>query len=157
MSSMSNQAVEPEIVTSSMPKPEGMLAGFPWVSAIILYTLSWGWSLIRPNTLYWDDWEQFFRRDPFYFRDALIDSGRPLWEGVVEGILIQFGVWAICLATFLCFFSTSIFLFGILKKVSIFKLKQSQVLVFLFLIVPVNHARISLVVFDYSSAYFLFF
>jgi len=134
-----------------------MLAGFPWVSAIILYTLSWGWSLLRPNTLYWDDWEQYFRQDPFYYRGELIDSGRPLWEGVVEGILIQFGVWAICLATFICFFSTSIFLFGILKKVPIVELKQSQVLVFLFLIVPVNHARISLVVFDYSSAYFLFF
>ncbi|MCX6531468.1 MAG: hypothetical protein NTY54_03990 [Actinobacteria bacterium] len=56
MSSMSNQAVEPEIVASSVPKPERMMDGFPWVSAIILYTLSWGWSLLRPNTLYWEDW-----------------------------------------------------------------------------------------------------
>ena len=157
MSSTSSSAISEDLSVISTSSREPMLAGFPWVSAIILYTLSWGWSLFRPNTLYWDDWDQFFRRDPFSYRGVLIDTGRPLWEGVVEGILIQFGVWAICLATFLCFFSTSIFLFGILKKVSIFKLKQSQVLVFLFLIVPVNHARISLVVFDYSFAYFLFF
>ena len=142
---------------SSVPKPERMLDGFPWVSAIVLYTLSWGWSLLRPNTLYWDDWAQFFRQDSFYYRGDLIDSGRPLWEGVVEGILIQIGVWAICLATFLCFFSTSIFLFGILKKVLNLEIQNLRSFVLLFLIVPVNHARISLVVFDYSSAYLLFF
>ena len=155
MSSAPNSGVAPEFSASTVAKPEGMLAGFPWVSAVVLYTLSWGWSLLRPNTLYWDDWEQFFRREPFHFRKVLIDSGRPLWEGIIEGLLIQIGPWSICLATFLCFFMTSIFLFGILKKLPI--IKYSQMLVLLFLIVPVNHARISLVVFDYTFSYFLFF
>ncbi|MFM8947540.1 MAG: hypothetical protein ACKOHO_01435, partial [Acidimicrobiaceae bacterium] len=63
MSSVPNSAVVPESAASTVAKPERMLAGFPWVSAIILYTLSWGWSLLRPNTLYWDDWAIFWRRD----------------------------------------------------------------------------------------------
>ncbi|MFZ9804670.1 MAG: hypothetical protein ACO3DA_08660, partial [Ilumatobacteraceae bacterium] len=56
MSSAPNSAIESEYDASTVAKPERILAGFPWVSAIVLYTLSWGWSLLRPNTLYWDDW-----------------------------------------------------------------------------------------------------
>jgi hypothetical protein len=157
MSQSPSSATTENLSVTLTSNREPMLAGFPWVSAIILYTLSWGWSLLRPNTLYWDDWEQFFRREPFHFRRDLIDSGRPLWEGIVEGVLIQIGPWSICLATFLCLFVTSTFLFGILKKLPRIEIRYSRMLVLLFLIVPVNHARISLVVFDYSSAYFLFF
>ena len=157
MSSFSDSQVQPETDASSAVKPERMLDGFPWVSAIILYTLSWGWSLLRPNTLYWDDWDEFFRREPFHFRKVLIDSGRPLWEGIIEGLLIQIGPWSISLATFLGFFLTSIFVFGILKKVPMVEVEHARVLVLLFLLVPVNHARISLIVFDYTFSYFLFF
>lgn len=157
MSSTPNSAVEPESVASNVAKPERMLAGFPWVSAIVLYTLSWGWSLLRPNTLYWDDWEQFFRRSPFYVRQVYIDSGRPFWEGIAEGLLIQVGVWAICLATFLVFFLCGIFMFHILKTIPNLNSGTVNSLLILFLVLPVNHARISLVIFDYTSAYFLFY
>ena len=84
MSSAPNSAVEPQAVASNAAKPERMLAGFPWVSAIVLYTLSWGWSLLRPNTLYWDDWEGYFDKplgDGFSVNAAM---GRPPW-GVVVG------------------------------------------------------------------------
>ena len=148
MSQNSSSATTEDLSGTSTPNRESMLAGFPWVSAIILYTLSWGWSLLRPNTLYWDDWDAYFLRSPFYYRGVLIDSGRPLWEGIIEGILIQIGVWTICLTTFLCYFLTSIFIFGILKKLPKIKIEYSRMLTLLFLIVPVNHARISLVVFD---------
>jgi hypothetical protein len=157
MSSASNSAAEPEFGASVVAKPEGMLAGFPWVSAVVLYTLSWGWSLLRPNTLYWDDWEQFFRRPPFYVRQVYIDSGRPLWEGVAEGLLVQVGVWAVCFATFLFFFLCGIFVFAVLKTIPVLTSKVVNFLVLLFLVLPVNHARISLVVFDYTSAYFVFY
>jgi hypothetical protein len=149
--------VEPEFGASVVAKPEGMLAGFPWVSAVVLYTLSWGWSLLRPNTLYWDDWEQFFRRSPFYVRQVYIDSGRPVWEGVAEGLLIQVGVWAICFATFLFFFLCGIFVFAVFKTIAVLTSEVVNFLVLLFLVLPVNHARISLVVFDYTSAYFVFY
>ena len=157
MAISSDGLVEPEFGASTEGKPGRMLAGFPWVSAIILYTLSWGWSLLRPNTLYWDDWALFFRRSPFYVRQVYIDSGRPLWEGVADGLLIQVGVWAIYLATFLVFFLCSIFMFYILKTIPNLNSGTVNSLVILFLVLPVNHARISLVVFDYTSAYFLFY
>jgi hypothetical protein len=117
MSNIQSSEVSPDIAVSSAAKPERMLDGFPWVSAIVLYTLSWGWSLLRPNTLYWDDWSLYFRQPIGNARNIYIQSGRPLWEGLVEIALLQVGTWAICLTTFICFFLCSIFLFGILKKV----------------------------------------
>ncbi|MFM7772377.1 MAG: hypothetical protein ACKO8F_06830, partial [Acidimicrobiaceae bacterium] len=111
MSSVPNSAVEPESAASTVAKPEKMLAGFPWVSAIVLYTLSWGWSLLRPNTLYWDDWSDVFQRDSFYLRRVFVDTGRPPWEGVIEGLLLQIGPWSVRFAAFCLFFVASLLLF----------------------------------------------
>ena len=154
---MSNSAVEPEIGASSVAKPERMLAGFPWVSAIVLYTLSWGWSLLRPNTLYWDDWDEIFARPNFYLQNILVDSGRPPWEGVVEGLLLQVGLWSVRITAFLLFFVVSLLLFEISRITSAPTVNRLKLFVVLFLTIPVNHARVSLVVFQYASSYFLFY
>ena len=157
MSSAPNSAVEPESVASNAAKPERMLAGFPWVSAIVLYTLSWGWSLLRPNTLYWDDWSDVFQQDSFYLRRVFVDSGRPPWEGVTEGLLLQIGPWSVRIAAFFLFFVASLFLFEILRSTYFLSKLQIQFFILLFLLAPVNHARISLVVFQYTTSYFLFY
>ena len=157
MSSVSNSAVEPEIVTSSVPKPEQMLDGFPWVSAIILYTLSWGWSLLRPNTLYWDDWHDLFQTDNWFARDYYLSTGRPPWEGVAHAFLTPIGIWTFCILTFVLFFISGVFLFLILRKVDFFLISGIKLITLIFLIVPVNHARISSVIFQYTSSYFLFY
>ena len=157
MSSAPNSAVEPEFGASVVAKPEGILAGFPWVSAIVLYTLSWGWSLLRPNTLYWDDWADVFQQDNFYLLQRSADSGRPPWEGLVDGLLLQFGPWSIRILTSLIFFIVSFFLFKNLISNLVLTKHQIKFLTLLFLLVPVNHARISLSVFQYTVSYFLFF
>ena len=152
MSSMSNQAVEPEIVTSSMPKPERMLDGFPWVSAIILYILSWGWSLLRPNTLYWEDWICLQRT-------VKINECAPSWRGVTPlvSLLVSTPRLYITFLTFIGFFLAGIFLFEILAKFKQLDLLSKQATVLLFLVIPVYHARISGTVFTYSVFYFIFF
>ena len=152
MSSLSNSAVEPEIVTSSMPKPKQMLDGFPWVSAIILYTLSWGWSLLRPNTLYWEDWDCL---------QWTLKTGRcaPSWRGVTPyGVFFKsFPKLSVTLLTFMLFFLAGIFLFGILKQFRQLDLRSKQVAVLIFLVIPVYHARVSGIVFGHAVNYFTFF
>jgi hypothetical protein len=157
MSSASNSAVEPEYGASVVAKPEGMLAGFPWVSAIVLYTLSWGWSLLRPNTLYWDDWVLYFRQPIGNARNVYIQSGRPLWEGLVEIALLQVGTWAVCVATFILFFSTGLLLFCILKTFVAISSANLGRITFVFFTAPVNHARVAITIFMYTSAYFVFY
>ena len=157
MSQSSSSATTEDLSVTSTSNREPMLAGFPWVSAIILYTLSWGWSLLRPNTLYWDDWALIFRKPKFFMLHYVHSVGRPPWSDVLETFLIPLGVWTVQLSTFLIFFVCGFLLFEILKRVQYLDLSQVRWITLLFLIIPVNHARISLVVFDYSSAYFLFF
>ncbi len=157
MSSAPNSAAAPEFGASVVTKPEGMLAGFPWVSAVVLYTLSWGWPLLRPNTFYWDDWVLYFRQPIGNARNVYIQSGRPLWEGLVEIALLQVGTWAVYVATFILFFSTGLLLFCILKTFVAISSANLRCITFVFFTAPVNHARVAITIFDYTSAYFLFF
>ena len=157
MSSAPNSAVEPQPVASNAAKPERMLAGFPWVSAIVLYTLSWGWSLLRPNTLYWDDWAVYFNQPSG--NGIAINSvmGRPPWGGVIEYLLLHMGIGAVTTATFLIFFASAVFIFGILRRSQILEVAVARLIILVFLIVPVNSARIAVSIFDYTTSYFLFY
>jgi hypothetical protein len=157
MSSVPNSQVEPDSVASSVEKSERMLAGFPWVSAIVLYTLSWGWSLLRPNTLYWDDWILVFRRPKFFMSQYVRSVGRPPWSDIFETFLIPIGTWTIQAMTFALFLLSGLLLFQILKTFMSLSISIIDLMVLLFLVVPVNHARTSLVIFDYTTSHFLFF
>ena len=157
MSSTSSSAISEDLSATSTSSREPMLAGFPWVSAIILYTLSWGWSLLRPNTLYWDDWDSYFNQPLNNTWKVFISYGRPPWGGVIEYVLIHIGVWAIQLFSFAGFFVAGVCFYGILKSWPVINEQICKSLTILFLVLPVNHARISIVVFDYSTSYFLFF
>ena len=157
MAISSDGSVEPEFGASTEAKPERMLAGFPWVSAIVLYTLSWGWSLLRPNTLYWDDWETIFGQSKFYMWRYVRSVGRPPWSDVLETYLIPFGTWTVQVLTFILFFASGLVIFQILRVFSRLSISKVNLIVLLFLVLPVNTARISLVVFDYTSSYFLFY
>ena len=157
MAISSNGLVEPEFGASTEGKPGRMLAGFPWVSAIVFYTLSWGWSLLRPNTLFWDDWETIFGRSKFYMWRYVRSAGRPPWSDVLETYLIPFGTWTVQVLTFILFFASGLVIFQILRVFSRLSISKVNLIVLLFLVLPVNTARISLVVFDYTSSYFLFY
>ncbi len=157
MSSVSNQGVEAEFGASTEAKSERMLAGFPWVSAIVLYTLSWGWSLLRPNTLYWDDWQIYFGQPLNNGIKTLDEMGRAPWGGLIEFFLLHIGTWAVTVATFLVFWVSSFFVFLILRQGLNFGDSNARFVVLLFFVLPVNHARIAVAIFDYTSSYFLFF
>lgn len=157
MSQTSSSATTEDLSVTSTPNREPMLVGFPWASAIILYTLSWGWSLLRPNTLYWDDWAILFNKPANYGLQYLSDMGQAPWRGLVEFCLAQLGTWTFSIATFVMFFVTSLFIFEILRLAIFLSVSQVRLITVLFLIVSVNHARISSAVFDYTFSYFLFF
>jgi hypothetical protein len=157
MSSAPNSAVEPEYAASNVAKPERMLAGFPWVSAIVLYTLSWGWSLLRPNTPYWDDWEGYFNKPLGDAFKTITKMGRAPWAGFFEYLLLNLGTWAVTFATFLIFFAISLVLFKILQCQTALTAIHVKVVVLLFLLFPVMQARVAVSIFDYTTSYFLFY
>ena len=157
MSSAPNSAVEPEYAASNVAKPERILAGFPWVSAIILYTLSWGWSLLRPNTLYWDDWEGYFNKPLGDAFRTVTKMGRAPWAGFFEYLLLNFDTWAVTFSTFLIFFGISLILFEILQRGTALAAVHVKAVTLLFLLLPVMQARVAVSIFDYTTSYFLFY
>ena len=157
MSNTQSSEVSPDLAASSVAKPERMLAGFPWVSAIVLYTLSWGWSLLRPNTLYWDDWSEIFNQKSSYTYSVANTQGLPPWSKTLDWFFLEAGTWTIPIATFVAFFIAGLWCFGVLKSLTFIKGNQLNMILLIYLVVPVNHARISRICFDYTSSYFLFF
>ena len=131
--------------------------GFPWLTALITYTISWGWSLIRPKTLYWDDWAFIFNQPKSFLSESFSKAGLPPWRALIDQELLGVGYWTIRWLTFIMFFAAGLFLFEILKKIPFVSLAQSRSIVLLFLIFPLNHARVPLVMFGYTTSYFLFF
>lgn len=133
------------------------LEGFPWKLATVLYTLSWGWSLLRPNTLYWDDWAFIYNKPKSYLNQIFVDTGLPPWRALIDQELIAIGNWTIPLLTFFMFFGSGICIFLILKTVSLISETQNKFITLLFLVLPINHSRIASVLFGYTTSYFLFF
>ena len=76
---------------SRLKSAQVALEGFPWKLATILYTLSWGWSLLRPNTLYWDDWTYIYGRPKSYLNEIFVKTGLPPWRALIDQELIAFG------------------------------------------------------------------
>ena len=146
-----------EPVKVSETKSGRFFVGFPWLTALLAYTISWCWSLIRPNTLYWDDWAYIFNQPKSFLNEIFSKTGLPPWRAIIDQELLMVGYWTIRWLTFIMFFAAGLFLFEILKKIPFISLAQSRSLVLLFLIFPLNHARVSLTMFGYSTSYFLVF
>ena len=142
---------------SRLKSAQVALEVFPWRLATILYTLSWGWSLLRPNTLYWDDWTYIYGRPKSYLNEIFVKTGLPPWRALIDQELIAVGYWTIPALTFIMFFASSLFLHNILKKFTPIKDEQIRIAVLVALLLPVNHSRISLQMFGYTTSYFLFF
>ena len=142
---------------SRLKSAQVALEGFPWKLATILYTLSWGWSLLRPNTLYWDDWTYIYGRPKSYLNEIFVKTGLPPWRALIDQELIAFGYWTIPALTFTMFFASGLFLHNILRKFTPINNEQIRIAVLVALLLPVNHSRISLQMFGYTTSYFLFF
>lgn len=130
------------------------LRGFPWKTAIILYTISWGWLFIVRDSYWADDWIFF----PKHANHDWTIQGQAPWIPIGENILFEFfGPMGFRVLTFIFFFSAGIFFYGILNSLKKFPTLDSGILALLFLLMPFNTARVAMMVFHYTAGNFLFF
>jgi hypothetical protein len=78
--------------------------GFPWLTALLAYTISWCWSLIHPNALYWDDWVYVFNQPKSFLNESFSKTGLPPWRALIDQELLGVGYWTIRWLTFIMFF-----------------------------------------------------
>jgi len=129
------------------------LQGFPWVSAIVLYTISWGWLFIVRDSLWSDDWWRY----PNHFDYPWSTYGHPPWLRYEKYVFNTVGVAGTHFIIFVGFFLSAVFLRCILQKFRILAVSDRQFLILLFLVLPLNTARVALYTFCYSLPYVLFF
>ena len=131
------------------------LRGFPWLQAIALYSISYGW-LYTVRDSYWSaDWESFVFPELTTFDFSTL--GFAPWMKVNLVLFNGLGPSFMRLLIFLGFFCAGVFLYGISQKFDLLSFSERKILTLLFLILPFNTARVALMVFHYSEAYFLFF
>jgi hypothetical protein len=131
------------------------LRGFPWKTATILYTISWGWLFIVRDSYWSDDWTEFkYFQLGFYDQEA---QGFAPWNLVIKVFFDQTGPVPLRVLTFLMFFAAALAVFGTSGEVPLLAKSQRQFLALLFLLLPFNTSRVAIMVFKYTVSYFLFF
>ena len=131
------------------------LRGFPWKTATILYTISWGWLFIVRDSYWADDWNRFLHPEitPFDY-DSL---GLAPWTALNFVFFKIFGPGLFRLITFCFYFGSGVAVFGIIKSIEYLNLMQRKQILLMFLLLPFGSARVTLMVFHYTTAYFAFF
>jgi len=131
------------------------LRGFPWVPAIVLYTISYGWFWSVRNSNWSDDWDEFMFKELTEF--DYNSFGFAPWKRLLYPLFDFVGPTGIRLLVFVCFFLSAVFFFGIIKKIKIIEPRDHKFAVLLFLILPFNSVRVASYVFYFTTSYLYFF
>jgi len=131
------------------------LQGFPWVSAIVLYTISWGWLLVVRNSIWWDDNDNL----GIGYLERLHFGGWPPWTSIVVSIYENFGPDVVRALIFFAYLFCGVFLYGIINTLvsSFFTSFEKTFLILFFLVAPFNTARVGAFLMPHITSYFLFF
>jgi hypothetical protein len=130
---------------------------FPWKLASFLYGLSFVPQLFSMNKFFWDDWLMFDLQSGKLFTSQYSGPGNAPWRGWIESILFQSSLPVFRFVSFVAYFFMGYFLYHILKRAALFTSNQVIAITLLFLVLPVNSARISIVCSKYGVAAFFFF
>lgn len=129
-----------------------------WLTAVITYTVAWGWSFLFANAYFWDDWASFYGKTPAERRSTMGFEEKHFLNPIVNPFLMEFfGIWMFRLLIFGLMFGAGFFMYKIVLRLQIFSVNQSRLFALVFLLAPVNHARYSIQTFEYSFSYFFFF
>ena len=131
------------------------LRGFPWVPAVVLYTISYGWFWNVRNSYWGDDWNIFVA--PSVESVDWDSFGFAPWMSLNEDLFNLVGSGWMRQAIFVFFFASGLFAYAISGSFSKLTQFERSSITLLFLLLPFNTARVSLMTFHYSQAYFYFF
>ena len=132
------------------------LRGFPWKTATILYTISWGWLLIVHDSYWSDDWNLFPRHALKLSESAWSLMGYAPWVKLQINFFGFVGPTAFRLIIFASYFIIAILLFSIVGQVKVLGILDKSYFVLLVLMLPFNTARVALMTFPYTIGFMIF-
>ena len=131
---------------------------FPWKLATVLYGISFAPQLLSANSLFWDDWVMFDPQTGNLLEELYSVGGNAPWRKFIEMQLFQSSPSLFRIASFFIYFFLGYFIFRILKHSPHLNQVQLSVITLLFILLPVNSARISIACSKYAiDAFFFFF
>lgn len=130
---------------------------YPWTAAIVLYLCAHGLSLLFLNAIYWDDWT-IVDAPSSVIVDAFRQAGWMLsWPGHLQNGLLVLGPWAYRVLTLALMFATGVVVWLITRTVTSLSRQERNAIAILFLVLPLNAARVALINIHYTICYFVFF
>jgi len=130
---------------------------FPWRLTLLTYGLSYCLVLLFLKSYFWDDWYIYFTQSDNGTKNYWDGYGYPPIHGFLQVDVLGSRPELFRLITLVCFFAAGWCLFHILSTVKLLRPEQVQLITILFLILPINSARVAMGQFVYSYSFFLFF
>ena len=128
---------------------------FPWLQAILMFGLSHFLVFAFLDTFFWDDYIRGESKTVVATQAKL--AGFPPWREFIEFSIFQNSATFFHIATPLCFFVAAIAFHKVLRSRLPLSVFQINAITLLFLLLPVNSARVAMIDFYYSFSYMLFF
>ena len=130
---------------------------FPWMWALSVYVVSYGLVLTFLGAYFWDDWITYYNQSDGAIEEALRIRGdwptRAFFESTILGARPEL----FKILTLVAYFTSGWLLFHILGTLNFLKNNQVRLITILFLILPINSARVAMVDFAYACSLLLFF
>ncbi len=130
---------------------------FPWKLALPLYALSNGFMLLFLKAYFWEDWYIFYSESNDGTKKFFNDGGSWPIRGLLEVDLLNKRPELFNVFTILCFFGAGWCFFHILSTVKVLTTEHVRIITILFLILPINSARVQMINFSYSYSFFFFY
>jgi hypothetical protein len=129
----------------------------PFLVFLIVYTIGHIGILTIPRAVFWDDWTLFNTKN-----ETILGTFREAGDvfnlfGLMHVFLLGLGVWVYKYLTFVVMYLSGCFLFLVLKRQSWISNDAAFFTTILFLVLPLNTARVSLICMPYTMCYFIFF
>ena len=137
--------------------PEIAVNRFPWMWALSLYVLSYGLILTFLNSYFWDDWLAYYGKTDGALEQSMRIRGDWPTRAFLEITILGTRPELFKLLTLVAYFASGWFLFQILNTLVFLKNNQVRLITILFLILPINSARVAMVDFAYACSLLLFF
>lgn len=129
---------------------------FPWRVGGALYAAAFGLQFVFLRAYFWDDWVYYASRSKNETIDFFSSFGFVPLHGFIQVNLLNRNPTLFHLLTFLFFFLGGVLVFKILRTIVYLSAQQSRMITLFLLVLPINSARVSMMVFMYSYSLLFF-
>jgi len=130
---------------------------FPWKLAGLVYVMSYGLIASFWGSYFWDDWGTYFSNSNSEIADQFRQAGSSPYRSWIESIVLGNSPELFRIGILICYFACGWFLFKILQTLKFLKYEQIVFITLIFLVIPINSARVAMIDFSYGYSLALFY